>query len=145
MRPEWHAHKFQWAVSLHPARPSSWFHHKSHFVGRDLPWSVISKAPMRKRALGPAGVDEVERTILVAHVDAGCLNYPTIKTSKQSSLFALRFQEVVDCAHEVRLALLIVSGKLLHLQEFVTVDFGEEAISKSIRFLLLACSLKSTG
>ncbi len=106
MRPERYSHELERAVSLHSAGPTPWFHHKSYLVGRDLLGSIVSKSSMGKCALGPAGVNEVEGTILVAHIEAGCLDHSTIKASQQSSLLASCFEEVVYGAHEVGSALL---------------------------------------
>jgi hypothetical protein len=68
---------------------AAWFNQKPHSIGDNLPGLVVWKATMGQRSLCPAGVDETDASILVAHVGCGRFYDATIYVSVESRPLAV--------------------------------------------------------
>ena len=133
VRTEWHAKKFERAI---PAFwTTAWFYNEPYLFNRNLPGLVVRQPSMGKGTLRPARVNEIERTVLVAHICCGSFHDAAIKTGFKSALLSSRFQQLVDGAHGVdQLRFFITEQMLPQIGTVVAVDFGEQAIWKNIRF-----------
>ena len=122
------AEKFQRAVAVLGASPR--FDNEPDSLDSDFPGLVVSQAPVGQGALCPAGVHEIEGTILVAHIEGGGFHDAAVKTRFKSALLASSLQQIVDRSHRGTRAFIrsMRLSRLPHFSTVVAVDFGEQAI-----------------